>query len=194
MEEKKNYVYVHHVIDADLYYVGRTSQEPKQRFQRACYKGTGIYEYTNKKYSCLLNDPNINTTIMSVRNKNQSKLIEDRLILFFKNIDKSLNKFRSGINGSQQYRIEHREERIQQCKDWRALNEEHVKNYNKQYKDTHKDEIKERIKKWRSTPAGIIYSKVESFNRHHPDKKVETALEARNKFLESGYIPDYIVL
>lgn len=187
-----NYVYIHHILNADLYYVGRTSQKPRKRFQRTCYKHSAIYKYTNEKYPTLLNDPNIKTIVMPVMDKDQSKIIEDRLLVYFQKIGKSLNKIRSGLNARERYVKEHREKRIQQAKDWRNRNKDHVKNYNKQYRDTHKDKVKERIKKWRNAPGGIIYSKVESFNRHHPDKKVETALEARNKFLESGYIPDYI--
>lgn len=189
-----NYVYIHHIINVDLYYVGRTTMSPRQRFQRACYKGVGIYEYTDERYHYLLNDPNIKTIVMPVMDKNQAKIIEDRLLVYFQKVGKSLNKFRSGLNAMERYRKEHREERIQQCKDWRTRNKEHVLEYNQKYREQHQEERKEQMKAWRSRPEYVIYQKVDTFNRNHPDKKIETALEARRKFIESGYIPDYIKL
>lgn len=189
-----NNVYIHHIINADLYYVGRTTQKPSQRFQRACYKGISIYEYTDERYPCLLNDPNIETIVMPVRTKDQAKIIEDRLLLYFQTVGKSLNKFRSGLNAKERYRKEHREEHIQQSKDWRSRNKEHIQEYRQKYREQHPEEIKERLKAWRNRPEYVIYQKVDTFNRNHPDKKIETALEARRKFIESGYIPNYIKL
>lgn len=43
-----------------------------------------------------------------------------------------------------------------------------------------------------STPEGKIYYRVAGFNTRHPELAIETALEAKQKYLETGYIPDYI--
>ena len=47
-------------------------------------------------------------------------------------------------------------------------------------------------KKRLSTPEGKIYNRVHRYNEYHPDRKIETPLEAKNKYLEYGYIPSYI--
>lgn len=44
----------------------------------------------------------------------------------------------------------------------------------------------------RSKPEGKIYNRVTSFNQKHPDKMTETPMEAKRKYLETGYIPPYI--
>lgn len=46
--------------------------------------------------------------------------------------------------------------------------------------------------KQRSTPEGKIYNRVCAFNHYHPDQIKETPLEAKQKYLQWGYIPDYI--
>lgn len=43
-----------------------------------------------------------------------------------------------------------------------------------------------------ATPERKIYKRVSSFNRRHPDLAIETPLEAKTKYLETGYIPTYI--
>lgn len=45
---------------------------------------------------------------------------------------------------------------------------------------------------WNNTPEKLIYNRVMGFNRAHPDRMVETGKEAQRKYLETGYIPDYI--
>lgn len=41
-------------------------------------------------------------------------------------------------------------------------------------------------------PQDKVYQRVKYFNTWHPEQAVETPKEARRKFLETGYIPDYI--
>ena len=43
-----------------------------------------------------------------------------------------------------------------------------------------------------SRTEDIIYMRVKDFNRYHPDRKIETPLEAKQKYLQWGYIPNYI--
>lgn len=59
-------------------------------------------------------------------------------------------------------------------------------------RDNPQDYRKQYYKKQHSTPEGKIYNRVNVFNRDHPDRKIETPLEAKNKYLEYGYIPSYI--
>ena len=55
-----------------------------------------------------------------------------------------------------------------------------------------RDYIKDYCKQWRSTIEGKIYNRVHNYNRNHPNKAIETPLEAKQKYLETGYIPTYI--
>lgn len=43
-----------------------------------------------------------------------------------------------------------------------------------------------------SRPADIIYMRVKDYNRYHPNDKKETPSEAKQKYLQWGYIPNYI--
>lgn len=43
-----------------------------------------------------------------------------------------------------------------------------------------------------NTPEMRIYTRVSAFNRLHPDRIVETPLEARERYIAEGYVPDYI--
>lgn len=43
-----------------------------------------------------------------------------------------------------------------------------------------------------SSPEQKIYNRVGTFNYLHPDKMIETPLEARRKYFATGYIPNYI--
>lgn len=46
---------------------------------------------------------------------------------------------------------------------------------------------------FKETPNEIkIYNRVAGFNKNNPEKAVETPLEAKRKYNENGYIPDYI--
>ena len=68
------------------------------------------------------------------------------------------------------------------------------KEYHKQYYKEHKEEkhkyYQEYVKQQRSTPEGKIYKRVGNYNRYHTP--IETPLEAKQKYLETGYIPSYI--
>ena len=57
-----------------------------------------------------------------------------------------------------------------------------------EWRENHKKIMRNRI----STSEGKIYNRVNAFNHDHPDRAIETALEAKNKYLQTGYIPDYI--
>lgn len=124
--------------------------------------------------------------------KEQAKLLEDLLIIEARKGGWCINKERSGGNRRVEWELEN-------------------PNYNKQYYESHKKEIylkhkqhrqsnKEKINEWyrqyykkqRLTPEGRIYDRVKTHNKRHPDQIKETPLEARNKYLEYGYIPSYI--
>lgn len=57
-----------------------------------------------------------------------------------------------------------------------------------------RSDSQKRMSKLRELPEYKIYYKVDNYNHCHPDQIKETPLEAKRKYLESGYIPDYIIL
>lgn len=57
-----------------------------------------------------------------------------------------------------------------------------------EWREHHKDVMRQRL----STPAGKIYNRVNAFIQRHPELAYETALEAKRKYLATGYIPNYI--
>lgn len=68
--------------------------------------------------------------------------------------------------------------------------------------DTHGRTIVERYdamkaatdEKWGTlhTPENLVMNRVNTFNNQHPELRVESGSEAREKYLATGYIPDYI--
>lgn len=60
------------------------------------------------------------------------------------------------------------------------------------YRDNRKDYDKDYLKQIRSTPEGKIYDRVNAYNQYHPDLAIETPLEAKQKYLDWGYIPSYV--
>lgn len=94
------------------------------------------------------------------------------------------------------YKCTHTEEFKQHQKEYnrqyRETHKEERNKYDKQYREDHKEEIKEKKKVAYSKPENKIYARVNSFNKIHPELKIETGSEAKNKYLEYGYIPSYI--
>lgn len=81
-----------------------------------------------------------------------------------------------------QYRTTHREEILEKQKEYYQKNKEELSLKKRIYYKNHKE-------KW-LTPEKIIYRRVAIYNRNHTP--IETPLEAKNKYLEYGYIPSYI--
>ena len=92
-------------------------------------------------------------------------------------------------------------------KQWWESNKEKQAEKNKKYRDSHKEELQEKSKQYyqehiierrkfdkqrNSTPERKIYIRVKTYNYYHPDKMIEAPLEAKQKYLETGYIPNYI--
>ena len=98
--------------------------------------------------------------------------VEDMLICGYRALEKSINKQRSGLIESSDVNAYMRNRRSNNPK----LAEQH----------------RQLNRNLRLTPGGRIYYRVHSFNHDHPDLAIETPLEAKRKYLESGYIPQYI--
>lgn len=242
MYMKEYKLYTHHVIDADLYYVGVTSQILYDRFNNAGYRKTALGNYLNYDIPFQQN-PNIETEIIcDGLDKDTALDMEDILIEELKKNNKCINTNQSGLHSKnrdevyykrleewiknyrkkyyqnnrekilirvKKYSEEHKEERKEYNREYRERQEskEKQRERNRRYREKPETKEKERLyqqqperkkykndwqKEFRKTPQGKIYGRVKHFNDRHPDKKIETPAEAKQKYLDWGYIPDYI--
>lgn len=196
-DEYNNLVYDHYVIPVGLHYYGITND--LQHRKRGSYKNNSLEPYLNQ-YGW----DNISTTIVADGlTRKDAELLEDKLIREGWERGDCINKQGSGgeyrDNKSEylkQYRKEHLKERLEYERSQRQKHKEKRNLYNREWYQDHKEEKKEYNqqynKKLLSTPEGKIYNRVNAFNHRNPDKIKETALEAKQKYLETGYIPYYV--
>ena len=167
---KTYYVYVHHVIDADLYYVGQTCN-PNWRHYKSCYiQSKKFYQHIKDSLS---KDPNIETSFVYCANTPElARIVEDCFIVHYQQLGKCLNTRRSGYVEAdlKKYQREHKKLEYQ----------------------ADPDKFKTKAKQYRQQPENKIYCRVRDFNRRHPNQIKETPLEAKQRYLSDGYIPDYI--
>lgn len=165
------WVYAHITPDG-LFYIGTSQQQPCDRWRQSAYKETALYEYI-QKYGW----ENIKHFIFKDGlTREQAMQLEDLLIQEATEKGYCINKQRSGL-------IE--------VSDRNAYNRQ-LYAENEQFRERRKVYKKAYMKQRNSTPEGKIYYRVASYNKYHPDLKVETPLEAKKKYLENGYLPDYI--
>lgn len=202
IEEKNNLVYDHYIIPVKLHYYGYTGNGINRRKANG-YKNTSLYPYI-KEYGW----NNIITIIVSDSlTKKEAKLLEDKLIKEGWKRGDCINQNRSGYDYTdnpkkyrkqyaKQYREKHREELNIKSKQWCDEHKDHKREYDKIYKEEHKKEIKIYSKQYdkqkRSTPAGKIYNRVNSYNQRHPDCMIITPMEAKEMYELTGYIPYFI--
>lgn len=158
------------------WYIGMSQQQPKDRWKPSNYKGMSLEPYI-EEYGW---DNLEHRVFIDGLNKTQAELIEDIFITRLRTEGLCMNKQRSGgrrRDNTEEYKQEHNKQK-------------------KQYYETNKERIIERQKQYRnqvsSTPEYKIYNRVKTFNRRHPDKAIETPMEAKQKYLQTEYIPDYI--
>ena len=193
---KKIYVYTHHVIDADVWYVGVTSK-PKERFQNHRYEKTSLGPYIKDSGVPFKQNKNIETTILYCVNDMKTALsLEDRLIIELN----CINKHRSGLISSdknQYYKEKYRTNpEVYQMKriEWKKNHQEQVSSYVRKWRKNNLEEVraKDRIAQAakRSTPAGKIYNRVDSYNRRN--NPIVTPSEAVEMFELTGWVPTFV--
>ena len=171
MKEDTYSVYVHHTPDG-MYYTGVTKQQLSNRWQPSHYKDKSLWPYI-EQYGW----ENIeHAVIADGLTYEKSREVEDMLILFYRSIGKGINKNRSGLVYTSDINT--------YARDWQRNKYANDPEFAERDRQYHRQK--------RATPEGRIYGRVHTFNRRHPDRAIETPLEARDKYLESGYIPNYI--
>ena len=207
------WVYAHLTPDYQFIYPGYSGGKNgnKQCYQRWIprdYKSTALWPYI-EQYGW---DNLIHIVIQDGLTKEQAEIIEGALIKQAKADGWCINqRYSGGVCKNEdyfkQYREEHKdklreknkqyyeenkEKLCQKYKQYREEHKEQYKQYNKQWREEHKDAMQQYKKQYNSSPEGKIYNRVTNFNRSHPDQIKETPLEAKKRYLETGYIPSYI--
>lgn len=213
--QKSNGYWVYVLITPNgMFYIGYSGLIPEERWKKNLYKDKSVWKYI-EQYGW----ENIRKVVLKDGlTKEQALQLEDLLIQEARKGGWCINERRSGlikmkdvhtynVQKGKKYWLEHREELIEKNKKYREKHQEEITKWCEQYREDHRDELnnkqkeyyknhsterKEYIKKWRSTPEGKIYDRVHGFNQRHPDRIIETPLEAKQKYLQRGYIPDYI--
>lgn len=190
------YVYAHITPEKEVY-IGTSKQQPYQRWSPSLYKGTALEPYIQR-----FGWKNIeHIVIQDGLTKEQALKLEDWFIANATRDGFCVNTRRSGLievsNKNaymKKWHAEHREERNAYCRQWRNEHREEKKAYDKQWRDEHQEEIKAYQKQYnkqrRATTERKIYQRVLNYNRNHIP--IETPLEAKQKYLDTGYIPTYI--
>ena len=185
-KERNNLVYDHCIVPVKLHYYGYTGNGIDTR-KRGGYQRTALQYYIDQ-YGW----DNISTTIVTEGlTKKEAELLEDKLIKEGWKRGDCINKQGSGgdfrDNPKKYYQDNKEEIKVR----YKQYYQDHKEEKHKYYQD-HKEEKHIYDKKLYDTPEGRIYHRVKSFNRRHPDKAIETPMEARQKYIETGYIPSYI--
>ena len=173
MADKTYSVYVHKVEtdDGPMYYTGVTAKL-KVRWRSKAYKKTSLNPYIDK-YGWENID---HAVVFETCDYQMSRKIEGQLILFYSSIGKRINHHRSGLVFS----------------DGKTAWQLDKMHNDPDYAERQRQSMRKYQRKKLATPEGKIYNRVKAYNKCHPDRAIETPLEARQKYIESGYIPDYI--
>lgn len=196
MEENKYTVYVHKVNteNGPMYYVGVTTNV-KSRWHATAYRTSSLW--------CFIQNygwDNIEHSVMfETDNRKKAYEVEDMLICGYRTLDRCINYQRSGLKWAtdrKEYdrlrRLEKHDEIIEYDRKYNQEHREEQKAYAKQWYYANLEKRTEYQRQRGNTPEHKIYMRVYHFNKSHPDLAIESPLEAKMRFLETGYVPDYI--
>lgn len=159
-----------HILPNKLVYFGMSQQQPYKRWKPCNYKGMSLYSYI-QEYGW----KNIkHIVIQDGLTKEQAQVIEDWLIQKGKADGFCINERRSGglsVRNRQEY-------------DKQPERKAYIRQYDQ------RPEVKEHKRQYNQRPEIKVYMRVKGYNRTHTP--IETPLEAKRNYLESGYIPNYI--
>lgn len=163
------WVYVIKTPD-NMYYVGFSGEKKcSDRWKPSHYNRKFSLKKYIEKYEW---DDFQKMVITDGLTKEQALYWEDKLICMYRRLGCCINDIRSGWISK---------DKTQYRKCWDDTHKEQRTMYGKKYRNKHKN-----------TTEFKIYNRVQAYNHYHPTKIIETALEAKNKYLEFGYIPNYI--
>lgn len=170
----------------DMYYVGYSNQMCCRRWCPLHYQTNSLRPHIEEFGWDRLEK----IVVTDGLTKEQALYWENRLIYMYRELGCCINKY---LSGGEKIQTEYRQERQKKYRQ-----SEHGKNkrriYHKIYMGEYRltDKNKKYHQNYRLKPEWIVYDRVKGYNRNHPDSIIETPLEAKLKYLQTGYIPDYI--
>lgn len=164
----------------NMYYVGYSGKKyTSQRWNPNAYSHNNDIQYYIEMYGW---ENFEKIVLVDGLTEEQALQWEDRLICMYTKLGCCLNKQRSGGNRTQQICDKENYER----------NRETILKQRTIYRKTHKEQINNYFQKLYQTPEHKIYFRVKNYNNKHPEQKLITAQEAKEMYLLTGYIPDFI--
>lgn len=192
------WVYVHRTPD-NMYYPGHSGGEDGkkqvcQRWQPLHYRTTSLHPYI-EQYGW---DNIEHLVIKDGLTKEQAAYWEERLIQMYTEMGCCINCQHSGNCTADTKK--YYQQRNQQP-ERKAYMQEYMREYNQQYRQrpevkeyyrqrSQQPERKAYMREYEQQPEWKVYNRVKNYNRYHTP--IETPMEAKNKYLEYGYIPSYI--
>lgn len=189
---KKNYpkvtgywVYCH-ITPNGMFYIGKSKMATYIRWCPSHYRKTTLYYYI-EKYGW---DNIRHVVLKDGLTKEQALILEGLLIDVATDCGWCINKQGSGGKWS----IYLKESQKKYKKVWYNENKDRLLKERQIYSQTEYGKMvhKKAVIKYESKLENKIYKRVSSYNRYHPNKIKETPLEAKQKYLQCGYIPSYI--
>lgn len=195
-------VYTHkvNINNNNIFYVGVT-KDIKNRWDKSKYKSTALEPYINE-YGWDNIEHNV---VYETQDKEEAYSVEDRLICLYKSNGQCINQQRSGFitkNRKEYDNDKHKEyyhKRVENDKEWVEKEKNRLKKYKSERRANdeewaeHQRELdRKRDRKRYLKPERKLYNRIQLFNRRNPDRIIETPLEAKQKYLQYGYIPDYV--
>lgn len=185
------WVYVHKTPN-NMYYVGQSKRQIHQRWQPSLYHNMSLHPYI-EQYGW----ENIeHLVVKDGLTEEQALYWEDLLIQLYSQMGCCINKQRSGNCTAD---IQTYMQQYNQRPEWKEHKREYDqqperKEYQRQYnqRPERKEYQRQYMQQCNQRPEYKIYNRVKSYNITHPDKIIETPLEAKQKYLATGYIPGYI--
>ena len=176
------WVYTHRTPD-NMYYVGVSQQQPSKRWQPSHYRTLSLELYIDQ-YGW----NNIeHLVVKDALTEEQAIYWEERFIQMYTEMGCCINQRCSGYiykNNKKEYK-----QQYQQQPEWK----EYKQQYNQQYNQ--RPEVKEYHRQYdqqyNQRPERKVYNRVAAYNQKHYNRLI-TPLEAKEMYLLTGYIPDFI--
>lgn len=182
----------------DMYYPGYSggkdgNKQCWQRWNQNSYKETALSPYIEE-----FGWDNLEKiVVVDGLTEDEAVKWEGKLINLYRSIGRCINILGSHwkckydkVAYKKEWHKEHKDRVSEQHRKQYQEHCEEIKEKSRLYRQEHRVEVKEKQTQYRSMIEWKIYRRVYDYNRIHTP--IETPQEAKRKYLESGYIPDYI--
>lgn len=172
------------------FYIGQSGQECSRR-----WKVDNYIDGSFRPYILKWGWNNIKKVVLAQGlTQDQAIILEGLLIKAGKEGGFCINRYDSGhiTSDIKEYEAKRRQkpERKAYLKQWADEHRGELYEYQKQWREKNKEQINAARREKNKKPENLVYARVYDYNRTHP--MIETASEAKRKYLATGYVPSYI--